>query len=116
MDPKPYLKQLKKDLKESRYLHTIGVTYTAASLAMAHGAELEQAELAGLLHDCAKNLPDQESKALILKHGLEISEFEEKIRPFFMPKQVIFLQKQNMAWKMRKFGMQFLFIRRVVRL
>ncbi len=78
MDTKPYLKQLRKDLKESRYLHTIGVTYTAAALAMAHGADLEQAELAGLLHDCAKNLPDQESKNLILEHGLEITEFEEK--------------------------------------
>lgn len=78
MDPKPYLKQLRKELKESRYLHTIGVTYTAAALAMAYGAELEQAELAGLLHDCAKNLPNQESKALILEHGLQISEFEEK--------------------------------------
>ncbi len=78
MDAKAYLKELRKELKESRYVHTIGVAYTAASLAMAHGAELDQAQLAGLLHDCAKNLPDQESKKLILEHGLEISEFEEK--------------------------------------
>ena len=47
-------KKLKKALDKERYTHTIGVMYTAASLAMAHGADLEQALYAGLLHDCAK--------------------------------------------------------------
>ena len=78
MDIKPILKQLKKDLKESRYYHTIGVTYTAASLAMRYEMDTDRAILAGLLHDCAKNLPEQESKDLISKAGMEITEFEEK--------------------------------------
>ena len=33
-------KKLKKALDKERYTHTIGVMYTAASLAMAHGADL----------------------------------------------------------------------------
>lgn len=78
MDLKPFLKQLKKDLKESRYQHTLGVTYTAAALAMANGLEPDQAELAGVLHDCAKNLPDEESKSLIREAGMEVTVFEEK--------------------------------------
>lgn len=45
---------LKKKLKKERYEHTLGVMYTAASLAMCHSANLHQAMLAGLLHDCGK--------------------------------------------------------------
>ncbi len=52
-------KKLKKALDKERYTHTIGVMYTAASLAMAHGADLEQALYAGLLHDCAKCIPNR---------------------------------------------------------
>ena len=38
-----------------RFEHTVGVMYTAASLAMCYGADMEKAYLAGLLHDCAKH-------------------------------------------------------------
>ena len=34
--------------------------YTAASLAMAHDYDMEQAQMAGLLHDCAKCIPNKE--------------------------------------------------------
>jgi HD superfamily phosphohydrolase YqeK len=43
-------KKLKKALDKERYTHTMGVMYTAASLAMRHGADMEQALYAGLLH------------------------------------------------------------------
>ena len=46
--------QLKSNLSEHRYQHTLGVEYTAAALAMRYGADIYKAELAGLLHDCAK--------------------------------------------------------------
>lgn len=45
---------LKEKLKKERYEHTLGVMYMAASLAMCHSANLHQAMLAGLLHDCGK--------------------------------------------------------------
>ena len=48
-----YEKKLKKYLDKDRYRHTLGVMYTAASLAMAHDYDMEQAQMAGLLHDCA---------------------------------------------------------------
>ena len=40
-------KKLKKELDKERYAHTIGVMYTAASLAMAHQCNLGQAMYAG---------------------------------------------------------------------
>ena len=47
-------KKLSKYLDANRYHHTLGVMYTCAALAMAHGYDLEDAQAAGLLHDCAK--------------------------------------------------------------
>ena len=47
-------KKLSKKLKKDRFEHTIGVMYTAASLAMCYGEDVEKALTAGLLHDCAK--------------------------------------------------------------
>lgn len=49
-------KKLQQALSEKRYEHTLGVSYTCAALAMRYGADHEQAELAGLLHDCAKGM------------------------------------------------------------
>ena len=51
--------KLRKKLKGSRYIHTLGVEYTSVCLAMKYEADLERAELAGLLHDCAKELPEK---------------------------------------------------------
>lgn len=47
-------KSLKDTLSASRYEHTLGVSFTAMALAMRYGESLEKAEIAGLLHDCAK--------------------------------------------------------------
>ena len=45
---------LKEKLPKKRYEHTLGVAYTAASLAMCYGEDILKAELAGILHDIAK--------------------------------------------------------------
>ena len=47
-------KKLKEKLKPSRYEHTLSVSFTCMALAMRYGYPLDKAELAGLLHDCAK--------------------------------------------------------------
>ena len=49
--------KLKKKLNPDRFEHTLGVSYTAVCLAMRYGCDLRQAELAGLLHDCARQYP-----------------------------------------------------------
>lgn len=55
---------LKSSLKPARYVHTLGVAETARRLAARFGVEPCRAELAGLLHDCAKCLPEREMRAL----------------------------------------------------
>ena len=70
-------KKLKKYLDEDRLWHTLGVMQTAAALAMVYGVPLEKAQLAGLLHDCAKCVPSKKKIRLckdILFYCMERSE------------------------------------------
>lgn len=53
---------LKEKLPKKRYEHTLGVAYTAASLAMCYGEDILKAELAGILHDVAKAKKSSELK------------------------------------------------------
>ena len=53
--------KIEKKMDAYRYEHTLGVMYTAAALAMRHEVDLNDALLAGLLHDCAKCYPDEKN-------------------------------------------------------
>lgn len=76
-------KKLRKYIDEDRYWHTIGVMYTAASLAMCHGADMEKARVAGLLHDCAKCIPNHKKLKLCEQYHIHISE-TEKNAPYLL--------------------------------
>lgn len=71
-------RKLKIELDRDRYDHTIGVMYTAASLAMCHGEDITKALIAGLLHDCAKCIPSDTKLKLCKKYHLNVSEAERK--------------------------------------
>jgi predicted HD superfamily hydrolase involved in NAD metabolism len=51
---------LKDKLTEKRYDHALAVCSCAAELAGIHGLDRRQAELAGLLHDYARDMPPDE--------------------------------------------------------
>ncbi|MST80809.1 HD domain-containing protein [Lachnospiraceae bacterium Oil+RF-744-WCA-WT-13] len=68
--------KLQKALTENRYRHTLGVTYTACALAMVYGEDLDAARTAGLLHDCAKCIPNSEKISICKKKQLDVTEFE----------------------------------------
>ena len=53
-----FRKDLEKDLTQHRFEHSLGVEYTSACLAIVHGADVTDARIAGLLHDCAKCIPN----------------------------------------------------------
>ena len=76
-------KKLKKELDHKRYRHTLGVMYTAASLAMAHGEDMHAAGVAGLLHDCAKCIPDKQKIKMCRERGMELSAYELE-NPFML--------------------------------
>jgi len=71
-------KAMEKELDSKRYEHTLGVAYTAASLAMKHNADIEKALIAGMLHDCAKCMSDEKRIALCKKKSISITAAEEQ--------------------------------------
>ena len=80
-------KQLVKALDSKRFEHTQGVAYISAALAMRYGEDIQKAELAGLLHDCAKCLDNDKKIQICKKHGIEISEAEQR-NPFLLHAKV----------------------------
>lgn len=59
------MEMLKADLKPSRFAHTLGVAQTAKRLAPRFGIDENRAELAALLHDCAKSMPIEEMRSMV---------------------------------------------------
>ena len=71
-------KKVKKYMDEDRYTHTVGVMYMCAALAMAHGEDLLRAQVAGLLHDCAKCIPNDQKIEMCEKNHILINPVEYK--------------------------------------
>lgn len=69
-------KRLKSKLDPMRYEHSLSVSFTAMSLAMRYNCDLNKAELAGLLHDCAKRYNDSTIIAKCRQKGIPLSEDE----------------------------------------
>lgn len=68
---------LKNSLKESRYIHSVGVADTAAFLAERFGVSVEKARIAGLLHDCAREFPNEEMEHEADKRGITYGPIEK---------------------------------------
>lgn len=64
------LVKMQQLLPEKRFKHCLGVEQAAIDLAERFGVDVEKAGLAGLLHDYAKKLSDEEFLALIDKYAL----------------------------------------------
>lgn len=73
-DIQSFEKHLETMLTPSRFAHSLGVRDTAVTLAKIHGADTEKAEIAGLLHDNAKNMDNIYERARDLE--VELDEYE----------------------------------------
>jgi predicted HD superfamily hydrolase involved in NAD metabolism len=80
-------KSLLKALDTKRFEHTLGVSYTAAALAMCYGADIRTAEIAGLLHDCARCLSDERMVSICDKHNISVSDLERR-NPYLLHAKV----------------------------
>ena len=69
-------RKLSKILKKNRYEHTLGVMYTAASLAMCYGGGVQKAMTAGLLHDCGKYISAEDQIRCRKKKEIPLTESE----------------------------------------
>jgi len=58
-------------LAADRYAHSLGVRAAAGTLAQKYGTDVAAARLAGLVHDCAKGLPEAEMVCTARAFGLQ---------------------------------------------
>lgn len=65
-----WLKKLFDNLSRKRFAHTLAVAHTARYLAKIHHLDAAKAEIAGLLHDCAKCMPLKEMQRIARDHSL----------------------------------------------
>ena len=70
-------------LSDKRYEHTINVKKMAVKLAKHYGTDPEQAALAALLHDAAKELPKDEMRAIMQAYPQYAQGGEAPAPPFW---------------------------------
>lgn len=87
--------KLMATLNPHRYEHTLGVSYTAVCLAMKYDVDLKKAEIAGLLHDSAKCIPDSEKIQLCEENSIEITEIEREQPQLLHAKLGAFIAKRD---------------------
>jgi predicted HD superfamily hydrolase involved in NAD metabolism len=80
-------RHLKKKQSEHRFTHSLGVQYTSICLAMKYGYDLSKAELAGILHDCAKHYSAEKLIKICEKNKIPITDSESK-SPFLLHAKV----------------------------
>lgn len=64
--------KLKKALSQKRFKHSVGVMETAVKLASLYGVDEKKARLAGLLHDCAREMKAEEILKICDEKNIEI--------------------------------------------
>ena len=68
--------QLEANLDEVRFLHTRGVAYTAAALAMRwYKYEVDRVMIAGYMHDCAKCMTLEQQLGVAMDNMLYVSDY-----------------------------------------
>ncbi|HHW48424.1 MAG TPA: HD domain-containing protein [Clostridiaceae bacterium] len=64
--------KLRSAISKKRFIHSINVMNCAVELAKRYEVDTEKAAIAGLLHDCAKNIEGDEALRLCEKFNIEL--------------------------------------------
>lgn len=68
---------IKKELSEKRYNHSLGVMKKAEELARIYGEDIVKSKLVGLAHDIGKELSREEKLKYVKENNIEIDEIEK---------------------------------------
>ena len=71
--------ELQKRLKPGRFRHSLGVADTAVFLARRFGVDEEKARVAGLLHDCAREFPNDTLIEEAARRGIAVEPLERSM-------------------------------------
>lgn len=90
-----FRKKLCSKLDPMRYEHSLSVSFTCMNLAMRYGYDLGKAEMAGLMHDCAKCYTDEEILKKCMKHQIHVTEAEQRTLPVLHAKYGAFMAEHK---------------------
>jgi len=76
-----YTALLRARLSKKRFVHSVNVAESARELAVRWNADPDWAYLAGLLHDCCKELPAEEQEALMRSGSFDVEDVEWLCKP-----------------------------------
>ena len=68
----------KKSVSEKRFIHILGVVERAVEYAEIYGVNIEEAKIAAILHDIAKEISQEESYKMLEKYNVKLDEIEKK--------------------------------------
>ena len=85
-DPELLKIMVKKNLKESRYEHSLSVAECARQLAKCHHVDEDKAYIAGLLHDCTKYFEESEHDAYLKYYDPDKLQYPESCKHSFSAK------------------------------
>jgi len=77
--------RLKEMLSEERLEHSVNTSKIARELAIKYNCDVDKAEVAGLLHDCAKDLDCKTLEKMVLEYNIELDEITRKIPKLLHP-------------------------------
>ncbi len=80
-----YLELIKSRMGEKRFVHSVNVSKSAVKLAMLYGADTDKAELAGVLHDCCKEISKKEMLQIISDGGIILDVVEQASNKLWHP-------------------------------
>jgi len=76
---------LKEILGEERFKHSVNTSKVARKLAIKYDYDADKAEVAGLLHDCAKDLDYKTLEKMVFEYNIELDEIIRKIPKLLHP-------------------------------
>ena len=94
-------KDLKENMSEKRFEHSVSVMKKAIELAKIYNEDEDEAALAGLTHDIAKEMPDDEAFIIAEENGIELDEIEKINTKLLHGKIGAFLAKEKYGFNER---------------
>lgn len=76
MNYQDIVEDLKKNLTSRRFIHSQGVSAAAVDLAIRYSVDCDKARLAGILHDCAREIPTDSLIIEVTKRNIKVCQVE----------------------------------------
>ncbi len=77
--------KLKEIMSEERFKHSVNVSRVAQELALKYDCNVNKAEVAGLLHDCAKDLDYEILEKMVSEYNIKTDEIIQNIPKLLHP-------------------------------